>query len=227
MTLRNKILFTILSILCSQAAKTQDTLQLWYPYQINVLPNCSVKSFERSVPITTNSKSVVKLYSLKTNSNEYILLYNGKEVQEEDTVSLTGTKPAIFTVKFETMPKNQDSLYFSFKTNTSKEIFKKGQIKLLFKEYNIARNEISSEKVQTVELSQSCLDSINVYFPFGGTETHISLYDPQNLQKPIKSIWYQLFSNTNYMTFSRKDIGRYFVTLSSCWSGTEFWLTIK
>jgi hypothetical protein len=192
------------------------------------LPNCSIKSFERSVPITTNSKNVVKLYSFKPDSNEYILLYNGKEVQEGDTISLTETKPALFTVKFEKIPKNQDSLYFSLETSLdSNVILKKIDIPLLFKKYKISQNEIGPEKDQTVELSQSCLDSINVYFPYGGTETNISLYDPQNLQKPIKSIWYQVFSEKNYMTFSRKDIGRYFVRLASCWWGAGFWLTIK
>jgi len=229
MSLQNKIALLLLFAWCGQTAGAQDILQLWYPYQVNMLPACGNKAFEKNVPIITNSKKAVKLYSFKPDNNEFTLIYNGKEVREQDTISLTQTKPAILKARFKKMPANQDSLYFSFETSIdSMEIFKRGSIQLLFKEYAVSQIRFVADQEQVVELSKSCLDSIRVYYPFGGTETMIDLYNPQNLESPVRHIWYRIESNAkNYMTFSRKDIGRYYVRLSSCWTGDSFWLTIQ
>jgi hypothetical protein len=213
-----------------QVVKAQDILQLWYPYQLNVLPDCNTKPIVNNISFTTNSKEVVGLYSFKSNSNEFILLYNGKQVQKKDTISLSEAQPAIFEVKFDVIPRYQDSLFVSFETTIDgSKIFKKGIIQLHFKKYVITKDEISTQKEQVLELSKSCLDSIRVYFPYGGTETNISLHNnPNDTQEPIKSIWYQFGSiEKNYITFSKKDIGKYYVRLASCWWGAGFWLTIK
>jgi hypothetical protein len=224
-----KKLLPLCILLCWQTAKSQDIIQLWHPYSINVLPNCGLQAFEREFPITTNSKETVRLYSFKTNSSEYSLFYEDKKINEQDSISLTVSKPALFKVKFETIPKNQDSLFISFETSIdSMEIFRKGAIHLLFKEFIIPRYPFNEEKNYVVELSKSCLDSIKVYFPFGGTETSISVYNSQNEKKSLRSIWYQLGDNEkNYITFYKKDVGRYFIRQASCWTADSYWLTIK
>ena len=117
-------------LLIWQTAKSQDIIQLWHPYTINVLPNCGIQTFEREFPITTNSKETVKLFSFNTDSPEFSLFYEGKKINKHDSISLTASKPALFKVKFESLPKNQDSLFISFETSIdSMEIFKKGNIK--------------------------------------------------------------------------------------------------
>jgi len=216
-------------LLIWQPAKSQDIIQLWYPYTINVLPICGAQTFERAFPITTNSKETVKLFSFNTNSSKFSLFYNGKKVNTQDTISLTASKPAVFKVKFESLPQNQDSLFISFETSIdSMEIFKKGTINLLFNYFIISRYPFNEEKNYVVELSKSCLDSIRVYFPFGGTETSISLYKSQNEKRSLRSVWYQLGDNDkNYITFYKKDIGRYYIRQASCWTADSYWLTIK
>lgn len=230
MTPLHKIIFSVLLCVCTQVAKTQNIVQLWYPNEVNVLYDCNMKSFVKSIPFTTNSDEVVGLHSFKANSKKFILLYNGKQIQKEDTISLTKANSAMLTVEFKTMPKDQDSLYFGFETTiNNNEVFKKGEIQLLHKKYAISNHEISEQKDQIVELSTSCLDSIQVYFPYGGTETSITLHNnPNDTQAPIKSAWFQFGSiKKNYITFSKKDIGKYYVRSISCWTGSGFWLTIK
>ncbi len=224
-----KIIFSLCILLIWQTAKSQDIIQLWYPQNLNVLPNCNLKSFEREFRITTNSTQIVNLYSFITNSIEYSLFYNDKLINERDSISLTDLSPAIIKVKFEKVPQNQDTSFILFESSIdSIEIFKKGKIHLLFKEFRIPRNTSNEVKNYVVELSNSCLDSINVYFPYGGTETSISLYNSQNEEKALRSIWYSFGENEkNYITFYKKDIGRYFIRQASCWTGDLYWLTIK
>lgn len=227
------LLFSLSGVLYAQNKKEtaiiQDIIQLWYPYQVNVLPNCNNKPFDRTFPFTTNSKREVSLFSFKTNSNEFILLYEDKEIKENDTISLTEKKPAIFKIRFKGVPRKQDSVYLSFETSVdSMEIFRKGSIQFLFNKYVISQDEVMDRKSQIVELSKSCLDKINVIFPFGGTETFIDLYNSKNLKKPFKTIWYEFKPNAkNYITFSKKDVGRYLVKFAAHHWGTGFWLTIK
>lgn len=224
-----KKLLPLYILLIWQTAKSQDIIQLWHPYTLNVLPNCGVQTFEREFPISTNSKETVKLFSFNTNSSEFSLFYEGKKINKHDSINLTASNPAVFKIKFASLPQNQDSLYISFQTSIdSMETFKKGTINLLFKEFIISRYPFNDEKNYVVELSKSCLDSIRVYFPYGGTETGISLYHSQNEKKSLRSIWYQLGDNEkNYITFYKKDIGRYFIRQASCWTADSYWLTIK
>lgn len=224
-----KILLPVFIVLCGQTTKAQDILQLWYPRHINVLPNCGATALSLDVPFTTNTVNEIKLYGLTINSNECALLYNGKVVQAQDTISLTATKPVILKIRFAAIPTNQDGLNLSFQTSIdSMAIFRRGAIQLLFKEYVISQYGLDTQHDHIVALSKTCLDSIKVYFPSGGTETGVSLFESPKSEKPIRSIWYQ-FGNkaNNYITFSKKDIGRYFVVMSSCWSGQSFWLTIE
>ena len=224
-----KKLLPLYMLLFWQTSKSQDIIQLWHSYIINVLPDCGVQTFEREFPITTNSKETVKLYSFQTNSAEYSLFYDGKKINEKDSINLTISKPALFKIKFDRIPKNQDSLFISFETSIdSMEIFKKGKIHLLFKEFVISRYPFNDEKNYIIELSKSCLDSIKVYFPYGGTETSISLYTSQSAENPIKTIWYQFGDKgKNYITFKKEDIGCYFVTQASCWTGDAYSITIR
>lgn len=224
-----KILLPVFSVMCWQTAKAQNILQLWYPDHINMLPDCNATIFDRDVPFTTNTLNEIRLYGLKINSNECTLLYNGKVVQAQDTISLTATKPAIFKIRFQGIAKNQSGLKLSFETSIdSMEIFRTGVIQLLFNEYVISQYALDKQQDPVVALSKSCLDSIKVYFPFGGTETGVSLFKSQKSVKPIRSIWYQFDNKAiNYITFSKQDIGRYFVVMSSCHSGQSFWLTIQ
>ena len=224
-----KKLLPLCILLVWQTAKSQDIIQLWYPYVINVLPNCGVETFERKFPVSTNSRETVKLYSFNTNSPAFSLFYNGKKINKRDSISLTASKPALFTAKFETIPENKDSLFISFETSIdSMEIFKKGAIQLLFKDFIISRYPFDEEENYVVELTKSCLDSIKIYFPPGGTETSVSLYKSQKAKKSLRSIWFQFGDNKkNYITFYKKDTGRYFIRQASCWTFDAYWLTIK
>ncbi|MGC4102862.1 hypothetical protein [Ferruginibacter sp.] len=223
-----KNLFLFLIILSWQTIKSQNIIQLWQPYTVNILPNCGARDFEKEFSITTNSNEAIKLYNFNTHGTEYRIFYEGKKVEEKDSISLTALKPAVFKIRFDTMPRNQDSLHLTYTTSIdSMEIFKQGYIHFLFKGFIISRFPFT-EKDYVVELSKSCLDSIRVYFPSGGTETGTRLYRSGNLKKMFRYIWYNWGDDKkSFITFYRKDIGRYLVQQASCWTADSFWLTIK
>jgi hypothetical protein len=95
-------------------------------------------------------------------------------------------------------------------------------------QFRISSQQFMDGKNLAVELSKSNLDSFIVYFPFGGTETSISVYKSMKSKKAIHEIDYS-FGDTegSYIVFKKPYREKYFINLASChWTG-NIWLLIK
>lgn len=162
-------------------------------------------------------------------------MVNGKKLDPTRPLYLNKRKPLQCKLTFKrNLDKNQSE--FTFQTHHKE--FLKNKIKINYGVYSITHEPIKEGREVIVNFSQSCNDSIRVYFPYGGTVSSVSLKkdkDSTSIKPPLRTISYMIGfredyekeGEKNYFTFSRSDIGKYYVNFSSCHWGNNFWLTIK
>ena len=96
------------------------------------------------------------------------------------------------------------------------------------KKIYIPINDIKKGKSQVISITKLGIDSIAILFPAGGTQTSISLYKSKKSTDPLRYIGFAFEDDeSNLMCFSKSDIGKYYVRLTSCHWRNGFFLTIK
>jgi hypothetical protein len=204
--------------------KADDKISIFYDSEVGVVESCPGQIATGVIEISTNSKTQIKVYNLRINQIDYELFYNGKKLDTLNSLILTENKSIKLLFKFKIASKEPFSTKLFFHTTDSNYlnntiVFTLGQIAISIDDIHDSRN-------QTLAISEGCLDSIRVYFPIGGTLSHVNLYKDSK-KEIFKSVSYFAMEIDTYITLSKNDTGRYLVDFSSCHWGEKFWLTVK
>ena len=220
-----KILTIILTFLILTSFKPKDEVYIWFPHEIGVVETCVGQDVEIKIEITTESDKKIKVHSFSLGQFDYSLFKDNKPLTLTDTTFLSQNSPLTLKVKYKIQSSDKPTT-FSFKTNLDKYLT--NQIKLSYGQYMVTTSDIRAGKEQFINVSESCQDSIKVFFPYGGTVSGATLYsETTQTKKEFKSLSYGIMDEENFLTFTKADVGRYFVDFGSCHWGGEFWLTIK
>lgn len=219
-----KILSVLLTILFFTSFKPKDELYILYAYEVGIVKTCNGQEVEFEFEINTESTEKVKIHSFNLEKLSFEVYNNNKLITAKDTLVLTKNNPIKLKVIYKKI--SRKGLTFNFKTNKKKYLNNK--VHILYGTHIIESENIREEKEQFINITESCQDSISVYFPDGGTISSATIYsDSSAAKKKFKSISYGLGDSDNFITFSKSDIGRYYVDYGSCHWGGNFWLTIK
>lgn len=225
MTQYMKLLTVVFSILLLTSFKKKEEVYIWYPRTIAVVQDCNGQEVELVVAITTESLKKISVHSFSLHESDFTIYKNNEVFSASDTLTLSKNSPLTLKVKYTLQSSNKPET-FAFKTNI--DAYSNNQIKLGYGQYSISANDIKDGKEQTINVTESCRDSIKVFFPYGGTISGATLYsDSTRSTREFKSVSYEMMQEGNYLTFTKADVGRYFVDYGSCHWGGEFWLTIK
>ena len=216
-------LIAIVILLTSFIEKKE--ISLWYPHSVTTLMNCDEREMSMEFVIKTDSRKKIEVHSFEFGDNDFVFMINGKKMNPSEKIFINKRKSLVCKLIYKrTLNKKQEE--FTFKTNQKE--YMKNCIKIVYGAYDITHNPIREGKEQVVNFTQSCNDSIRVYFPYGGTISGASLYkDSISIGSPYKNVSYGIGDENNYLKFSRNDIGRYYVRYGACHWGNNFWLTIK
>jgi hypothetical protein len=197
----------------------------WFTTIISTVQNCEGDELTAKIEMNTDLKKKIKLHSFEFEGGDFTILRYGRELNKADGFYLKGGKVSEFEVKFK-IPSNIENSSIKFKTDFIQ--FLENAIKVDYGKFTISYDDIKNGKEQIVNISESCEDSLKISFPYGGSVSSVSLYkDSISTKKPYKSISYSHGEDNNSLTFSKSDIGRYYINFSSCWWENKFWLTIE
>lgn len=221
-----KISILLFSIILFSAFAPKDEIHIWFPKNAGTSQTCVGNEAEFSIDISTYSKENIPVFGLSTDKNNLKIYHNGKLVTHSDTLLLTKDVGLLLKIKGHITATGGDS-FFRFKTNLPEYL--NNTISLHYGRFWIENEQVREGKEQSINVSESCQDSIKVFFPVGGTITGVRLYsDSGNTNNVVRSVSYRCCSpSDNYLDFSKADIGRYWVQFSSCHWGNAFWLNVK
>lgn len=217
-------LFFILFLILTLTAKGQKSY-LWFSDEVGTTQTCAGQEVEMIVDITTATKTVVKLYEFNIDKGDFKLYYGDKEIKPSDTLVLKNKEIVEVKIRYKIQDIERPQR-FNFKSNLDE--YSDNSIKLLYGQFLFTTNNIQKNKHQDIDISNSCADSLTLYFPYGGTISSATLYsDSSSTKKELKSVTYGYGTDNNYIKLAKSDIGRYFVSFGSCHWGGDFWLTVK
>jgi len=219
-----KILKLAFFILLFTSFKQKDEVYIWFPNDVGVVQTCNGQDAEIIIEITTESNKKINVNSFALDKLAFTIYKDNVAFKETDTVILTKKSAVKLKVKYKIL--TEKATKFTFKTNIKKYL--NNQVNIFYGQHIITAKDIQKSKEQFINLTESCQDSIMVFFPFGGTISSATLYNDSSLTKTeFKSVSYGIMEEGNSITFTKADLGRYFVDYGSCHWGGEFWLTIK
>jgi hypothetical protein len=189
------------------------------------LTNCKSQLAEFDYTISTNANETVKAYSFDLGNTEFEIYNNNKKISKLDTIDFDSQKPIHLKLKY-TLNTIRPAL-FTFATNKGTKLF--DSIRITYGDYNLTVEDIKKNSSHTFNVSKNCNDSIRIHFSPGGTSTSVVLYKILNSGKKefMSAVGILGENEFDYFTFTRKDIGRYLVSYSSCHWRKRFWLGIK
>jgi len=215
-------LITILVMLSSFVSK--DNIYI-IPREIGIIENCEGNEAVAKIEIRTNSEQKIAICSFELDNIEFTLRANGKELSKSDVVYLDEENPLAIELKY-TIPEHNRPSHFKFMTDLPEYL--ENTVQLNYGAFFIMHKDIQEAEEQVFNLTESCNDSIRVHFPRGGTRSSATLYkDSISTDSPYRRVSYLIMDEGNYLTFSREDIGRYYVRYMACHWGNNFWLRIK
>ena len=207
-----------------RSGRRLNSTELYYPGKILFSPKCVGDSIKIWVEISTNSEKDIKLFDFFMPQSNYELSSGGASLVKVDTITINKNRPVEIGIRF-MFGENRTETVVKFSSDQWN--YRAHDMKLEFGAYYISAKQIRSGEEKVIDYMERCADSIKVYFPYGGTQSGASLYADSTSQKSIKSLSYGIGEDENYLWFSKKDIGRYYVRFGSCHWGNAFWLTIR
>ena len=154
----------------------------------------------------------------------YELFADGAGLAKTDTLIINKNHAAEIRIQF--MMDNAGMTFRAFKFSSDQSNYLANEMKFEMGTDYISVKQIRSGEEVLVNFPEKCADSIKVYFPYGGTQSGASLYADSVNEKALKSVSYGIGEEGNYLWFSKKDIGRYYVRFGACHWGNNFWLTV-
>lgn len=209
-----------------QVKKVDKELHILHNSTVYVIPSCVGQEVSTYIEITTNSDSPIAIHSFALGSTPFKISIDDKEVTKSESLQIKNKQLLRLKLSYIIDQQKAHSV-FSFKSDYNKHELYETQIR--HGEVSISSDDVANSIEQVIDVSSSCLDSVKVHFPHGGTITSIAVFTDSNQLnvKPIKSLSYMLMDTTDYITFSRVDTGRYFVSFGSCHWGNIFWMHVK
>jgi hypothetical protein len=220
-----KIIPFIIAIILFTSFSPKVNEVLLFPNKIGVLQNCVEDTVEFEVEIYTNSSKKIALHTFEIEDTDCKFYFEGKRITKKDSIVVSSAKP--ITIKVEYILANQKPTTFRFGSTLNK--YSTNEIALSYGEYLVNTDDIENEKKQIFNLSQSCSDSICVYFPSGGSVTEVSIFKifEDSTYEEFKTTAFDFMCNKSLFVFHKSDTGNYFVNYSSCHWGGNFPIVIK
>jgi hypothetical protein len=216
---------SILLVLITATSRAQWASNIGSPSEFAILDTCRLTKISQTLKIKTSSDIPVKIYSLKFNHTEHLLLVQGKEVNVLDTFFVSKLKPLNILINLKKPQSITKELSISY-VYEDRDKYQES-IDLHFGDLVIRNSDIKSKKEQIIDFSKICSDSLKIYFPYGGTTSSVAVYKNASSNNILRHLGYLYSDPENYMVFTKADRGKYYVKFSSCYWASNFWLVIK
>ena len=208
-----------------RSGRRLNSTEIYYPGKILFSPKCVGDSIKIRLEISTNSEKDINLFGFFMSQSNYELSADGTILEKSDTVTINKNHPVKIGIRF--MIDNTEIKGPVVRFRSDQTGYQANEMNFEFGADYISVKQIRSGEEVVIDYIERCADSIKVYFPYGGTSSGASLYTDSTSKKVIKEIGYGIGEEGNYLWFSKKDIGRYYVRFGSCHWGQDFWLTIR
>ena len=210
----------------SQRSGTRTNLpHLSYAGLILLSPRCDGDSIKLPLEISTDSEKDIKLFGFFMTQKNYDLSANGEQLTKADTLTINKNHPVEIQVRFiiNSVKIKEPVVKFS----SDQTDYQSHEMRFEFAAKYITVKQIRSGEEMVINFPDKCADSVKVYFPYGGTYSGASLHADSISMKQIKWVSYGIGEDGNFLWFSKKDIGRYYLRYAACHWGNNFWLNIK
>ncbi|MFN5983206.1 MAG: hypothetical protein ACK476_05570 [Fluviicola sp.] len=220
-----KLIPLILTIILFTSFSPKVKEVLLFPNKIGIIQSCVGDSVEFEVEIYTNSSKKIALHSFELTDTDCKFYFEGKQITKKDSIVVSSAKP--ITIKVEYILSNQKPTTLQFSSTLNK--YSTNEIALSYGNFWVNADDIENEKEQIINLSQSCSDSICIFFPSGGSVTAVSIFKifEDSTYEEFTSTEYDFMSKKSPFVFHKSDTGNYFVNYSSCHWGGNFPIVIK
>jgi hypothetical protein len=193
--------------------------------EIKTIEACEGLEAEILLKIQTNSHQKISVHSLALSESDFVISNKDQVLSQNDTLPLIENIPLNLTVKYRILDPDIPPV-FSFKTNLKN--YSENSIRFKYGHCEIRSEDIGHAIEKFINITESCQDSILLFFPYGGTVSTAEMYSDSSLtQKEYKFVSFGIMDECSYLTLSKADIGRYFVRYSSCNLSGNFWLIIQ
>ena len=92
-------------------------------------------------------------------------------------------------------------------------------------EYEVSHRDVRAGALHTVDVSGACTDSVDVYFPVGGTVTSVALYDGPEEETNLRGLSsYRAGAAQTPIRLATSDTVTYAVVYRACHWGNDFQL---
>jgi hypothetical protein len=206
-----KILSIILLLYgCASNRSIKESTEIDCPSQIGITENCENQTISKEIILTTNSTSPIKIYDFIGKPK---IILNDIKVLNTDTLLLSKKQPIKFNVEIinNNLQERKNS-FITFKTNHP--VHKRKTIRFIPKTLILNTKIIQEGKDIIIEKTKECIDSLSIFFPYGGTISTVNLYK-ESQNRPFKSISYMMFEN-NKIDIDNINTGIYKLHFSSC-----------
>lgn len=163
------------------------------------------------------------VYNISSNAKEFKCFINKKQVSEPDTLIIPPEEILELEIEFKNTI-NQTDKVIKFKTIGSEE---EHEIDIYTGSFNVTEAQQINSREKSIKISESCLDSINIFFPYGGTVSSVTIYKDSLDTNFIKETSYAYEEGNNYIKFHKNEIGKYFVYFGTCHWDENYWLTLE
>lgn len=219
------IFYLIPLMIVQMSFVAKDDTYIWFPSKIGIVENCEGNEVSIKFELETDSRKKIQVHDFKFSNQDFTLIANGEKRINADKLFVSKKIPLQIEIIFKRKLSASQSL-INFKTDDDN--YQNNDIRIIYGEYYIDSESVRSGKEQILNFSESCNDSLTIHFPYGGTVSGAAIFkDSTELDSPVKYVSYGMLEEKNYLKFSQKEKGRYYVRFGACHWGNEFWLTIK
>lgn len=203
-----------------------NSFEFKYPKEVGVKQSCILEKVDVKFFISNFTNEPVNLFSFDFDNKDFELYISNILIQKSDTFKINKFREVEVNLKYKIYTDEKPYSKFIFKSD--KDGFYDNEVKVVYGSFYIDHEKLRNKDDQTISVSQSCSDSIRIYFYGGGTETNIVVYPNSEYGDWKKrSTNFGIFSYKNFITFSITEIGKHRVFYGTCSGRYEFDLTLK
>ncbi len=193
-----------------------------FPKQIVIEKDCNEEIINGVLELWSLPSLPINIFNLRSDLCEIEFYSNGNKINKRDTLT-TASKEKL-KIEFRFKNYTEVNTEISFSTRHKKE----NVVQINLGSFNISHEEIKSGTTKNINVKNNCSDSIRVYFPKGGTVTGVTVHTNEfdmDFQESI-IFGYGMDNKTNYIKFSKNEMGKYYIRYAACHWGNNFWLEL-
>jgi hypothetical protein len=192
-----------------------------FPKQVIIENDCNLEVINGVLKLWGPPDKPMKIFNLRSDLCEIEFFSDGNKIEIQDTLKTSTEEELEIKFRFTNYDSEIKEVYFStLHTNEN-------AIQINLGGFYISHEDVKSGKTKSINIKNNCSDSIQVFFPAGGTVTGVTVHNNAEEMAFIKSVGFGMGDEVNYIKFAKTETGRYYIRYAACHWGENFWLEIN